>query len=711
MGKVKDFFINCLLKTFVVVIYIVSHLYDYLSYPVYFVYSHPWLVRRYKREAHARKEVRQDCVIYHSIQKPGPLNVDIERNNLRTMNEVFDYLCSVHNSKDCLGTREFIAEEDEVQPNGKVFKKLVLGKYKWRSFSDFTSEATRVSVGFAKLGIKSKSKVAFFAETRAEWIIAAYAAFKNNVTIVTIYTTLGTDGIAHAIKETKVSAVLCSHETWPKLKSVISDCPSVQKVIVMENQLTGNTDVKTDSLAGKEVLGYKDLAQTEIDEDEGITLTGPQANDIAIIMYTSGSTGTPKGVMITHENMITAMSGLVNIAKFKSRDRYIGYLPLAHVLELLAETSCLMYGIKIGYSSPNTLTNKSTMIKAGTKGDANILKPTLICAVPLVLERIYKSILDTMHRKGWAAEELFDYFMKYKMKWQDRGFDTPILNKTVFRVIRYFLGGRVKLMLSGGAPLSPDTHSLTRTCLCVPLMQGYGLTETSSSATVTSPHDRTTGRAGSPLMNVRIKLVNWEEGGYLISDKPYPRGEIHVGGKNVALGYYNDEAKTAEDFYEEDDVRWFRTGDIGEFHHDGVLKIIDRKKDLVKLQHGEYISYGKVEAVLKTCPIVENICLYADSSKEFVVAIVVPSHQELAQLSKKPIAEAIQDPKIRKEVVSLLQNYGINQNLQKVELPHKVSLTLDEWTPDSGMVTAAFKLRRREVVERYRKEIDEMYQS
>jgi len=111
---------------------------------------------------------------------------------------------------------------------------------------------------------------------------------------------------------------------------------------------------------------------------------------------------------------------------------------------------------------------------------------SLMCAVPIILERIYKSILDTMHRKGWAAEELFDYFMRYKMKWQDRGFDTPILNKTVFRVIRYFLGGRVRLMLSGGAPLSPDTHSLTRTCLCVPLMQGYGLTETSSSATVTS---------------------------------------------------------------------------------------------------------------------------------------------------------------------------------------------------------------------------------
>ena len=141
-------------------------------------------------------------------------------------------------------------------------------------------------------------------------------------------------------------------------------------------------------------------------------------------------------------------------------------------LELLAEASCLLYGIKIGYSSANTLTNKSSMVKSGSKGDANILRPTLMCSVPLILERIFKSVVDTMQRQGWAVEELFHYLVAYKMKWQDRGFDTPILNKTLFRKIRYFLGGRVRLMLSGGAPLSPDTHSLVRTCICVPLMQG-----------------------------------------------------------------------------------------------------------------------------------------------------------------------------------------------------------------------------------------------
>ncbi|XP_023345834.1 long-chain-fatty-acid--CoA ligase 4 [Eurytemora carolleeae] len=206
--------------------------------------------------------------------------------------------------------------------------------------------------------------------------------------------------------------------------------------------------------------------------------------------------------------------------------QYIGFLPLAHVLELLAETSCLMYGIKIGYSSSLTLTSKSSKVKAGCKGDANVLQPTLMCSVPLIIERIYKSVVDTMNRQGWFVEELFHYLVSYKTKWQDRGFDTPLLNKTLFRKIRYFLGGRVRLLLSGGAPLAEDTHSLCRSCLSTPLIQGYGLTETTACATTVSQRDRITGRVGAPLMNVAIKLVNWEEGNYRVKDKPYPRGEV-----------------------------------------------------------------------------------------------------------------------------------------------------------------------------------------
>lgn len=291
-----------------------------------------------------------------------------------------------------------------------------------------------------------------------------------------------------------------------------------------------------------------------------------------------------------------------------------------------------------------------------------------------------------------------------------------MLNKTLFRKVRYFLGGRVRLLLSGGAPLSPDTHSLTRTCLCVPLMQGYGLTETTACATVTSPHDRTTGRAGAPLLDVKVKLVDWVEGNYLITDKPNPRGEIHVGGYNVALGYYKNKAKTEEDFYDAEGLRWFRTGDIGEFDQDGVIRVIDRKKDLVKLQGGEYVSYGKVEAVLKTHALIDSICLYADPSKDFVVAIAVPNTSALQEFATEQKVEGVSapeqlcnDPTIQEKVIATLQTYGVKNGIEKFELPKKICLVTDEWTPESGLVTAAFKIRRIYIVKKYENAIKQMY--
>lgn len=707
---VADYVKFVVLKLFVFTTYIVSHIYDYVTYPIYFIYYSPWLVRQYKREDHARREDRDDCIIFHSLQTPTAANVTLERNGLDTMDKIFDYVCKTYGKSDALGTREIIAEEDEMQSNGKVFKKFVLGKYNWRTFEDFNDEATIMSQGLRHLGIGPQDRVAILAETRAEWILTAYACFKNSITIVTIYTNLGNDGVLHALGETEVALLICSDETLPKVAGVIGQCQSVKNIIAFESQVDGrlhSTEAVLKANPNVNIFGYMDMMSLKL--PKALPLCPPRPKDCAIIMYTSGSTGNPKGVLLSHENMVSAMSALINIAQFRSKDRYIAYLPLAHVLELLAESSCLMFGIKIGYSSAQTLTNKSTKVKAGSKGDANFLKPTLMCAVPLILERIYKSIVDTMRRQGWAAEELFHYFVQYKMKWQDRGFDTPLLNKTLFRKIRYFVGGRVRLMLSGGAPLSPDTHSLTRTCLCVPLMQGYGLTETTACATVTAPRDRTTGRVGAPLMNCRIKLVNWEEGNYTTKDQPYPRGEIHVGGRNVAMGYFRNEAKTQEDFYEEDGFRWFRTGDIGQVEADGVIRIIDRKKDLVKLQHGEYISYGKIEAILKTSPMVESICMYADPNQNYTVAVVIPSISELSTISPLPAQEAVELKEVQAAVVKSLEKYGTKMGLLRTECPQRVFLTLDEWTPDSGLVTAAFKIRRRFIVQKYEKQINAMY--
>merc|ERR1719427_2290945 len=661
-------------------------------------------------------------MVFHSTVQPTAVNRDIRRYNLNTMEKVFSHVVGKFNDRQCLGTREIFGEEKEVQPDGKVHTKYNLGDYHWRSYRDFGDQAEKFGRGLREIGVESKQRVVMFAESRAEWMIAAYGCFQHSMSIVTLYTNLGDDGITHGLSETEVTTVICSWDTHGKLLQVLSKdrdkMPHVKNVVIMED-LAGKTINTSKCPEGVKCIRFKEvIAKGDVEKAVTRKSCPPGPDDIAIIMYTSGSTGKPKGVMLSHHNLVSAMGSLCNITDFKPEtDRFIAFLPLAHVLELLAESSCLFYGIKIGYSSSLTLTTKSSKVKTGCKGDSNILKPTLMCAVPLILERIYKSMVETMKRKGWFVEELFHYLVAYKMKWQDRGFDTPLLNKTLFRRIRYFLGGKVRVLLSGGAPLASDTHSLCRTCLSMPVIQGYGLTETASCATVTHTRDRVCGRAGAPLMDVDIKLVDWEEGNYRVTDKPNPRGEVHVGGDNVAVGYYKLPDKTDEEFYtDEQGTRWFMTGDIGEVYPDGTLMIIDRKKDLVKLQFGEYVSLGKVEACLKGCPVISNICVYGSSSKSFVVAMICPAPHILKELAAAKhgkgdltFEQMCEDKDVTGTALREIVNYGKAHKLEKFEIPGAIHLTPIEWTPDTGLTTAAMKLKRRPLQEYYQNDIDRMY--
>jgi len=705
-----------LFRILIIFIYIISHIYDYLTYPIWYFVQKPWRVRQHRKGIHSKwDEPENGEIVYHSAVEPGPVNRNLRRYNLNTMEKVFSHAVGKFNDRQCLGMREILGEEKEAQPDGKVFAKYNLGQYLWRSYRDFGDQSEKFGRGLREIGVEAKQRVAMYAETRAEWLIAAYGCFQNSMSIVTMYTNLGDDGISHALEETEVNTVICSWDTHIRLLQILTKekekLSHVKNVVIMEDLAGKPVDIRK-APEGVKCIRFKEVV-AKGDVDRAVTRLGcpPGPDDIGIIMYTSGSTGKPKGVMLSHHNLVCAMGSLCNIVEFRPEtDKYIAFLPLAHVLELLAESSCIFMGIRIGYSSSLTLTTKSSKVKTGCKGDSNILKPTLMCAVPLILERIYKSMVDTMSRKGWFVEELFHYLVAYKMKWQDRGFDTPLLNKTLFRRIRYFLGGKVRVMLSGGAPLASDTHSLCRTCLSMPLIQGYGLTETASCATVTHVRDRKTGRAGAPLMDVDIKLVNWDEGNYRVTDKPNPRGEVHVGGDNVAVGYFKNDKETQANFYEENGRRWFRTGDIGEFDQDGVLKIIDRKKDLVKLQHGEYVSYGKTESVLKTAPIVENICAYANPDRDFIIAVLIPDKNQLKELNPElALNEACQDVDVKKQVCRLLKDYGIKNGLKNFEIPAKVLIVLDEWTPDNGLVTAAFKIRRKFIYDEYKREIEMTY--
>merc|ERR1719317_819683 len=416
--------------------------------------------------------------------------------------------------------------------------------------------------------------------------------------------------------------------------------------------------------------------------------------------------------------MVSTLSGFLYNLNPLPNDMYIAYLPLAHVLELIGESMMVVWGVGVGYSHANTLTDKSTMVRKGHKGDASVLKPTIMFCVPLILDRIYKGVNENIRKKGTFVTALMDFAVKYKLECSRRGEETPIMDRLLFREIRSLVGGRVRAIMSGGAPLSEDTHDYLRTVLGAILLQGYGLTETSACGAIMSFEENSTGRVGPPVQGVHIRLVNWEEGNYKVTDKPWSRGEIYIGGGNVAQGYLKNPEKTEEEFFTDDEGRrWFKTGDVGQFEGDGTLRIIDRKKDLVKLQFGEYVSLGKVASVLKTCPLVENICIYGDSTRSYVVAIVCPDRLNFERLAGRlgknglEFSKQCADKDLIGAFLRELVQHGRNMNLEKFELPGAVSLCEEVWTPESDLVTAAFKLKRKPLQKYYQGDINRMYGS
>ncbi|CAH1987078.1 unnamed protein product [Acanthoscelides obtectus] len=630
------------------------------------------------------------------------------------MSKMLDYCSKKRKNNKCLGTREVLAEEDELQPNGKVYKKFVLGDYKWQSYEEVNTLATHFGRGLRELGNEPGKNVVIFSETRAEWMIAAHGLFKQSIPLVTIYATLGDEAIAHGINETEVSTVITSFELLPKFKQILSLTPQVKTIIYIEDQLK-KLDDTNGFKNGVTIIKYKDVL--EKGRNSNIGEVAPTKDDVAIIMYTSGSTGIPKGVMLQHKNLIATFKAFCDLTRMQDGDIMMGYLPLAHVFELLVESVCMCMGVPVGYSGPLTLIDSASKIKKGSKGDATVLRPTFMTAVPLILDRIAKGIHDKVENMNFTTRLLFRFAYEYKLKWQKLCFSTPLVDRIVFSKVQKIIGGRLRLIISGGAPLTAETQEQIKTCMCISLLQGYGLTETTSSATCQDEYDPTFGRIGPPLSGIDIKLVNWEEGNYLVTDKPNPRGEIVVGGENISIGYYKKPGNTKEDFFEENGRRWFKTGDIGEVDSDGVFRIIDRKKDLVKLQAGEYISLGKVESSLKTLPLVENLCVYGDSTKNFCVALVVPSLDELPKFAErlgitgKSFEELCDDERVQKAVTQQLAEHGRKCKLHRFEIPTVVKLISEIWSPESGLVTAAFKLKRKDIQDRYRNEIKRMYSS
>ncbi|CAF0943184.1 unnamed protein product [Brachionus calyciflorus] len=658
--------------------------------------------------------------------------IRVEDKNSNIFDELTNCVKKYHDTKT-LGVRELLSIDDEVQANGKIFKKYSLGSYKWTSLQEIYDRILNFSNGMLKTGLKSDTNIVLFAETRPEWLMSAFACFRIKVPVVTLYSTLGVDALAFGINETKASFVITSGEQLSKIEKILDKIPTVTNLIVFTDKFYQK---QLDSFRSKFSSRIKVHTMQEVEslgkESDSVEYSRPEKNDLAIIMYTSGSTGNPKGVMISHGNILTAVKALITRLGTinRQKDICVAYLPLAHVLELVCEITCLTNGIPLAYSTPQTIADNSTAIKKGQKGDLRVLKPTIMASVPVVLERLSKTVYDKLAQTNWFKQMLFKLAYRNKLDYFRRGISTRLLDRILFkRISSAVLGGKCRLMLCGGALLSKEVQEFVQVCLC-PVLQAYGLTETCAAATTQLPNQTNTEEVGSVVPCCEIKLVDWPEGGYRNTDKPNPRGEIYIGGDSVTLGYYNLPDKTNEDYsYSKDGIRYFATGDIGEMLPNGSLKIIDRKKDLVKLQSGEYVSLNKVESVVKLLPYVDNCCVIADGLKSYCICLICPNlknlrefiiEQNKEQNGQDDLSEEIKKPEdvlkylegnsklMDKLTKDLLENC-LRQGLERFEIPAKLKLVKEAWIPDTGLVTDSLKLKRKEIEKFYQKEIKSIY--
>jgi long-subunit acyl-CoA synthetase (AMP-forming) len=669
---------------------------------------------------------------------------------ISTIYDLVQYGVSKNGPREALGKRPLLERHyEEIAPGKEVEKLTYSNTYEWITYQEFGATIASLGAGLVDLGkLKPQDRVIIYAETQREWMLAAQAAFTQSLQVVTVYATLGEEGLIHGTTQTKSKVIVCDAKLLKVVASAIKKDKSGMKSctgVVFIADPVQKPDPKAAALietslealkkAGIKVITFDELKASG--EESPLPPVPPKAEDVAVIMYTSGTTGMPKGVMISHANVVAGSAGLLDrlsgghiTPASGPNETYCAYLPLAHIMEMICETGLYAIGARVGFGSPHTLTPTGVKIKTGTcEGDAACLGPTLMVFAPAVLDKVYAGL----NAKIKASKPIIQKLFAAGMAAGEANFAKGVIgapwfyNKIVFKKVQALLGGKMKFAGTGSAPLAPKAQMFVQTAFNCPVRQGYGLTETCGASCTQNACDNSSGVVGPPTASTVIKLIDWPEGNYLLSDanKPdvmMPRGEVLIGGPMVCMGYLVDPAKPDAEVMEKNKkefstdakgVRWFHTGDIGQITPDGQLQIIDRKKDLVKLQQGEYVALSKVENVLKECPLVELPMCYARSTESFCVALVCPSHVALKALGKSMglgdnVAELCKDEKIIKEVSK--QCLAVcKPKLVGFEIPKHLGLIADTWTPDNDLLTAAMKLKRVPIVAKHKAELDALY--
>lgn len=630
-----------------------------------------------------------------------------------------------HGPKNLTCTRTYLGMH---APNVKKF-----GATTYKTFEMVKKESLKFGSALRKAGlvaapdvatlepITTPCSLAIFENTCNEWLISALGAFSQSIIVTTIYATLGMDAVADAVKEGVVSAILCNKRNVKALIQKLPDMPTL-KTIIYTNDLVAPDDTVELPPAPPNVriVSYQQF----VDSGDIVAFppVPPKPSTMAVLMYTSGSTGKPKGVVITHAQCTAGVTG-VGALGIQPGDAALGYLPLAHILELMSELCMIHYGCPIGYADPKSLTTKG----AYPTGALEEFQPTVMAGVPKVWDVIKKGVQAKVAASSPVKKFLVETAFQARAFAIAHGYDTPLFKKLVFAKFSKVVGGRLRMALSGGGPLNSEVQVFIRTCFGCPMFQGYGLTETCAGLSVQDMNDLRSGIVGAPINSCEVRLSSCTEikdkngNPYLSTDtqdvagnKVFGRGEIQIKGNNVSLGYYKMQDKTDEVFGKDG---FFSTGDIGQFMSDGSLRIVDRVKNLVKLKGGEYIAVENMEMVYGNSTFVDavagGICVYGDGDMDRAIALMQLNEPVAMAWAKDnnvsgTFKDLLNNKALNDAVLKDMNNEGAKGGLSRLEKLVAVKFLASPWTPENGCLTAANKLERRKVIATFSEEFEEV---
>ena len=555
------------------------------------------------------------------------------------------------------------------------------------SHAELLHDVRRVGASLRKLGIERGDRVALASENRPEWATVDYGCLCAGIQDVPIYSTLLAHQVAYLVRDSGSRVLFAStREQVDKALEAKPDCPGLEHIVAF--------DTLDEPVPG--VLSWDDFLA--LGDDEGWSedqfreeALRARPEEIATLIYTSGTTGEPKGVMLTHGNLFSNVSASKVAIQVGQSAQTLSFLPLSHVLQRMVDYLLFDGGCSIAYArSIQTVPE-----------DIRVVRPTIVVSVPRLYEKIFNRATDASGIKG----KLVRWAVSVGEAWADvvLGGRTPgpwlaaryrLANRLVFSKVRAAVGGRIEIFVSGGAPLSPAIAKFFYYC-GLPILEGYGLTETSPVTNVNTKSAFRIGTVGKAVPGTEIRIAD--------------DGEILIRGPQVMKGYFRKPEDTAAVIDEEG---WFRTGDIGQLDDDGFLRITDRKKQLLKTSGGKYVAPQPIENRVKTNPFVDT-CLVIGDRRNFPVILIVPDPVVLKGWASSEgipgdsTVQLLADPRVQARIESEVM--GRLTDLASFEKPKKVGVLPDPFTIENGMLTPKQSIKRRVVEDTYAEFIDGFY--